>query len=711
MKATFVLLLSVGFSMFILGQDSIPHQQGKTLEIKGHWFSFQTQDFLSTINVDPSMLSQQRGGQLANTLTFLPGVSAMSTGVGIAKPVIRGFSGARVAVLDMGIRQEGQQWGNDHGLEWDQFSIGKLTVVKGAAGLEFGGDAMGGALVIEHEPWPSTKSNSQILSVVSNNNRQRGWSVFHQQVMKLNHAVNARFGVRITQLRTDDYRVPTDSFTYLKRTLPLKDGWLTNTATDERHITAFSEWRFPKNTLRSIKIIYRLNKTQSGLFPGFVGIPTVQSVAGDGDASNFSLPSVTNRHQKLLLAMQFKAGDDFIRFNVGFQRSERQELSRPHQPGFVPMNADSLSLGLTLNTTQWNVWKDWVLPNAWRLKTGLQFQLKQNEIQGNEFLIPQFTQHQQAFYASVVDQNEFRFHQFFGFRIEQGGIVAQGYQQPWYNMNQPTDSLLVRSLPLSNSRTGWAAQYGWTWNAPSDWQIHCVLGKVYRVPQINEWAINGIHHGSHRHEKGNAQLNWESGYQWDANVMKEWKNGHAQWTGFVAYYDNFIFLSPQSYFSDLPDGGQVYQYLQKQVMWSGGEIFADWHPLMWWNTDFSAEAIYTREMETGLGFPFVAPITLKSNQRFHWEMGSRHAFSILLNTRYAFDQNRVARNEKQTKGYFVMNVNAQYTYQWTDQNSLSVVLQCNNVNDHVYYNHLSLYRPMNLPEQGRWVQGTVVFNF
>ncbi|MEY2764164.1 MAG: hypothetical protein RLZZ205_588, partial [Bacteroidota bacterium] len=85
--------------------------------------------------------------------------------------------------------------------------------------------------------------------------------------------------------------------------------------------------------------------------------------------------------------------------------------------------------------------------------------------------------------------------------------------------------------------------------------------------------------------------------------------------------------------------------------------------------------------------------------------------SILLNTRYAFDQNRVARNEKQTKGYFVMNVNAQYTYQWTDKNSLSVVLQCNNVNDHVYYNHLSLYRPMNLPEQGRWVQGTVVFNF
>ena len=449
MKATFILLLFWMCIQVTWGQDSIPRQEGRVLEIKGHWFTFQAQDFFSSMKVDPNMLSQQRGGQLSSTLTFLPGVSALNTGVGIAKPVIRGFSGSRVAVMDMGIRQEGQQWGNDHGLEWDQFSIGNLTIIKGAASLEFGGDALGGALIIEHEPWPKNKSNTQILGVVSNNNRQRGWSLFHQQVLKLSNGVSARWGARITRLSTDDYRVPVDSFTYLNRTLPLKNGVLSNTATQENHITAFSEWRFPNGGLRSLRLIFRLNDTQSGLFPGFVGVPTMQSVSGDGDKSNFSLPRVNNLHQKLLLAMQFKAGDDFIRMNVGFQRSNRVELSRPHQPGFVPYSADSLSLGLTLNTTQWNLGKDWILSNAWRLKTGLQFQLKQNEVCGNEFLIPDFKQHQQAFYATVVDQTQLHFHQFFGFRVEQGGIAIKGYQQPWYNVDQPTDSVLVRALPFA----------------------------------------------------------------------------------------------------------------------------------------------------------------------------------------------------------------------------------------------------------------------
>ena len=711
MKATFMLLLFWMCIQVTWGQDSIPRLEGRVLEIKGHWFTFQSQDFFSSMKVDPNMLSQQRSGQLSNTLTFLPGVSALNTGVGIAKPVIRGFSGSRVAVMDMGIRQEGQQWGNDHGLEWDQFSIGNLTIIKGAASLEFGGDALGGALIIEHEPWPKNKSSTQILGVVSNNNRQRGWSLFHQQVLKLSNGVRARWGARVTRLSTDDYRVPVDSFTYLNRTLPLKNGVLSNTATRENHITAFSEWRFPNGGLRSLRLIFRLNDTQSGLFPGFIGLPTLQSVAGDGDKSNFSLPRVNNLHQKILLAMQFKAGDDFIRMNVGFQRSNRVELSRPHQPGFVPYNADSLSLGLTLNTTQWNLGKDWILSNARRLKTGLQFQLKQNEVCGNEFLIPDFKQHQQAFYATVVDQTQLHFHQFFGFRVEQGGIAIKGYQQPWYNVDQPTDSVLVRALPFAKRSMGWAAQYGWTWNGPRDWQVHSVLGKVYRIPQINEWAINGIHHGSHRHEKGSTDLKWESGYQWDANVMKEWENGHAQLTGFVAYYDNFIFLAPQSYFSDLPDGGQVYAYQQRVVLWTGGELFLDWHPLQWWNTDFALEAIHTRESTTGLGLPFVPPIAMKSNQRWHWSKGNHHEWALLVNMRYAFDQNRVSRNERATPGYFVMNANFQYSYKWSNQRSISIVLQCNNVNNTVYYNHLSLYRPMNLAEQGRWLQGTMALNF
>jgi iron complex outermembrane receptor protein len=486
---------------------------------------------------------------------------------------------------------------------------------------------------------------------------------------------------------------------------------LNNTATREQHVTAFAEWRFLKRALRAVKLTYRLNDTQSGLFPGFIGIPTLQSVQGDGDSRNLSLPQSQNVHQKLLAAFQFKDGDELIRFNVGFQKSTREELSRPHQPGYVPFNADSLSLLLSLYTTQWNVSKDWTLPVGWKLKTGLQFQLKKNDVGGNEFLIPDFVQNQQGAFATLVDNASKQFQQFFGVRAEDGRMIAKGYHQPFYKVNEATDSLLVRSTPLVRRGFGWAAQYGWTWNAREDWSLRSVLGKVYRIPQINEMAINGIHHGSHRHEKGNPNLQWESGYQWDMNLMKEWTKGHAQVTGFVAYYDRFIYLAPQAYFSDLPDGGQVYAYVQRPVFWSGGECFWDWHPLGWWNADFAAEGMYTRELQSGLGLPFIPPFTLKTNQRWIWRLNDRQTFTFLIHMRKAWDQNRVSRNEKRTPGYFVINANIEYKYQCESDRSFSWVLQCNNALNAVYYNHLSLYRPMNIAEQGRWIQSTVAFNF
>jgi iron complex outermembrane receptor protein len=121
--------------------------------------------------------------------------------------------------------------------------------------------------------------------------------------------------------------------------------------------------------------------------------------------------------------------------------------------------------------------------------------------------------------------------------------------------------------------------------------------------------------------------------------------------------------------------------------------------------------MYTQEMRSGLGLPFIPPLTLKTNQRILWRLNDQQSFSFLIHLRCAMDQNRVSRNEKATPGYFVVNANFQYEYEWSIQRSLEFTLQCNNVNNTVYYNHLSLYRPMNLAEQGRWIQGTVAVNF
>ena len=76
----------------------------------------------------------------------IPGVSAVTTGPNISKPFIRGLGYNRVLTLYDGVRQEGQQWGDEHGIEVDQYGIGRVEVVKGPASLTYGSDALAGVV-------------------------------------------------------------------------------------------------------------------------------------------------------------------------------------------------------------------------------------------------------------------------------------------------------------------------------------------------------------------------------------------------------------------------------------------------------------------------------------------------------------------------------------------------------------------------------------
>ncbi len=86
---------------------------------------------------------------IGQMLAVLPGVALLSTGPSIAKPVIHGLSGNRVLLLNQGVRQEDQQWGSEHAPSIDPLSSDRLTVVKGAATVQYGSDAIGGVVIAE----------------------------------------------------------------------------------------------------------------------------------------------------------------------------------------------------------------------------------------------------------------------------------------------------------------------------------------------------------------------------------------------------------------------------------------------------------------------------------------------------------------------------------------------------------------------------------
>ncbi|MCW3119597.1 MAG: TonB-dependent receptor plug, partial [Chitinophagaceae bacterium] len=113
---------------------------------------------------------------IINSLAHLPGVNTLTTGPAISKPFIRGLGYNRVVTINDGVRQEGQQWGDEHGIEIDDYSAQRVYVFKGHSSLMYGSDALAGVINIQSQlPAPDGTIKGTVLSEYQTNNKLRGF--------------------------------------------------------------------------------------------------------------------------------------------------------------------------------------------------------------------------------------------------------------------------------------------------------------------------------------------------------------------------------------------------------------------------------------------------------------------------------------------------------------------------------------------------------
>ena len=114
---------------------------------------------------------------IIDAVSHEPGVSQITTGGGISKPVIRGLGFNRLAVVNDGIRQEGNQWGDEHGIEIDPQSISSVEILKGPASLMYGSDALAGVMIFHGDPvMGKNKMQANVSSEYQTNNGLFGYS-------------------------------------------------------------------------------------------------------------------------------------------------------------------------------------------------------------------------------------------------------------------------------------------------------------------------------------------------------------------------------------------------------------------------------------------------------------------------------------------------------------------------------------------------------
>jgi iron complex outermembrane receptor protein len=660
------------------------------LEVEVTGNSDEKENPLSVVKINNAFIEKSNCNSLMSSLERIPGINVINLGTNIGKPVIRGLSFNRVIVNNGGIKQEGQQWGADHGLEIDQYGVENIELIKGAASLQHGSDGMGGVLNILPFKVPEDSSfKARILTNYKSNNDLIG-----ANAMATGRKKALFFRISVTRQDFADYRVPAKEFTYNTYILPIYNQRLKNTAGNE---TGASLTLGIKKQKGHSQLTFSNYQTTFGMFSGALGIPRAYQLFDDGNTRDIQLPSQVVNHFKITSNTVWNIGTiHTIENDAGYQYNHREEMSNPASHGYI--SNSNVALGLDLHTYTNNLRVKSMITNKWLVTNGLSAQYQTNTRSGFEHLLPDFSTlhtgifslHQYAISSRLVATG--------GIRFDYSYSDLKSYTQP-ANIFQTTD--MIRNEAIYRSFQNISGAIGLSWIANDALILKMNAGKTFKSPTPPELAANGIHHGTFRHEMGNANLVPENGYQLD--VSGEWKkkNYTCKLSPFFNYFDQFIYLAPSGTFSTFPDGGQLYRYTQTNAIYSGFEAETDIKLASRFSLNVNAEYVYNINLSNGLGLPFTPPATVYAMPEFTLiDKGKIRKLNIGFSTQYVAAQYRIDRNELPTDGYTLFHVHSSCSLM-LGKVEAKVNFQVNNLTNTSYLNHLSRYRLLNLPEQGR----------
>lgn len=706
-----MLLLVFVLPLYSQQTDSIKQVELKSITITATSYktSSKINSALSIEVADKDFLRNHFTGNLIQALEHIPGVRSMDIGSGFSKPMIRGMGFNRISVNENGIKQEGQQWGSDHGLEIDAFNIERVTVRKGPSSLLYGSDAMGGVVEITQAPPPF---GNQIFG----------------EAMVLGKSVNETFGgsvllglkksawytkFRYSEQRFGDYRIPTDTIVYLTQKVPIYNRKLKNTAGIERNISSYTEYRSGKYYSNySISNAYQ----KTGFFPGVHGIPDISRVQDDGDDRNIELPYSKVNHLKITSRLQY-IWDKLIGYwDVGYQKNHREEWSKfhTHYGTQAPPNKDpDKELVFTLDTYSSSIKLKTIASATWEYNAGLDIQYQQNRISGYSFLLPRYNRFTGGVFGIATWRPSEQLSFSGGIRYDHGNIDISAYSDPYletYLQEMGYDNELIkqykwRSYAVNRNFGDFSGSLGIIWNPNIYHLIKANIGHSFRLPGANELAANGVHHGTFRHEQGDPSLNSERGWQLDASYLYENKSISFSITPFFSWFSNYIFLKPTGEWSVLPHAGQIYRYTGAEAIFAGTEMSFSIDLFPHLKYSFTGEYVYTYNLDENTPLSFSPPASMRNT--ITWK---KNQFQIHAELYSIASQNRVSKNESTTSGTNLINLGGNINIPIYNT-MIDISLSLRNLLNTKYYNHLSFYRKVEIPEPGRNFQLSIKIPF
>ena len=478
--------------------------------------------------VSPQVLRATSSSNIIDAISRQPGISQLTTGGSISKPIIRGLGYNRVVVMSEGVRQEGQQWGDEHGVEVDGSSVNSVEILKGPASLMYGSDAMAGVVIMHPRP---TLGEGEMQANVSTEYQTNNGLFAYNLSMAGNQQVfvwDARYSDKMAHAYKNKY-----------------DGYVPGSQFRERAgrlmLGMNKAWGHSRLTCTAYHLTPSIIEGERDPETGDLLCSSVSPTS-----YKKSLPFQQVKHYKAVWDNSLNLPSGYLKAIIGYQQNRRQEFEESEDEYELYFKLHTLTYDLRYLTHE---------RDGWKFSTGIGGMYQQSVNEGEEYLIPDYRLFDFGVYATATKS--------LGDRWTLNGGVRYDY----------------RRLKASFTRhfNGLTGSLGVVCNINEHFNLRLNLARGFRTPNMSELASNGVHEGSIRYELGSQQLKAEYSLQADLGIDFTSRYLSAQVALFANRIDNYIFT--HRLLEEMEEGYLTYAYTQGDARLLGFEAGIDFHPI------------------------------------------------------------------------------------------------------------------------------------
>ena len=660
---------------------------------------------------------------LGDVLKEVAGISSLKTGNTVVKPIINGLYGSRVPIINNNVKLEDQQWGTEHAPNFDVNAASKITVIKGASGLQYGGDAIGGLVIIE--PLNIKKDTLFGKTILNYDSNGKGGSV-SSSIHKGND-----LGLSWNALATFKYMGDKQA----------PDYGLSNTGNREANFSGDIKYAAKKYNATAFYSYYKsvigiLSASHTGNVNDLYQSITNKTPSKiDNFTYTLKNPKQDVAHQIAKFNFNYYFNESaFVSFQYAFQFNKRLEYDVRRGDY---KNTATLDLDLKTNSLNIDYKKT---GHDWNFKSGMSAATQNNYANpatGIRPLIPNYDKIDFGAYGIASYNFSDRFSVDSGLRYDYSKIDATKYYQKsrWderaYNEKFPefivadygTQWLTKPNFTFHNI----SASAGFHKRTANNWQFYTNISFASRNPNPSEFFSDGLHHSTGVIELGDLNLDKEQSTKLSVTIQKKFNQFSFEINPYINQIQDYIFLKPVGFETTIRGAFPVWEYQQTNARLLGIDVQTHWRITNQWQHSFSLA--YVNGKDSSENAPLIDMPPLNLNNKIHFSKKEWHQLILELKSEIVLKQNQYPDNNFYTNiikdnefesvlvdistpppGYHLLHFYSEMKFNTFKNTSTTVAFAIQNIFNVSYRDYLNRQRFF-ADEIGRSFQIQLKFNY